>query len=146
MLTASFIDSFLESVHLIRGVGDYTSCCDCLTWRIETPLCGCQTKVSASFRIKTFPQLRVAFIRLRGEPHVYRLQCLLLHERVLPADKRGRLHSLSYANTAQAALWRKNLKASSSRDTEVQFSIRKMLLLFSAFESIMKRCCTHSAR
>lgn len=53
--------------------------------------------------------------------------------------------TLSYANKAEAGLWRKNLKANDSGDTEVQFSIRKMLLLFRAFESIMRQCCTHPA-
>lgn len=53
--------------------------------------------------------------------------------------------TLSYANKAEAARWRKNLKANDSGDTEVQFSIRKMLLLFRAFESIMRQCCTQPA-
>lgn len=53
----------------------------------------------------------------------------------LQINSRG--FTLSYANKADAALWRKNLKANDSEDAEVQFSIRKMLLLFCTFKSIM---------
>lgn len=120
---------------------DFMSCCG--SDRIETPLCRCQSAQSNKW-FRFFSKRNISLIQSTIYTSTKRTTYMLVLS-VLPSDKHVRLHSLSYANIAEAALWRKDLKANDSQDIEVLFSIRKMLLLFSAFESIMQRCWTHPA-